>query len=77
MKPALQADLLRRLKPDVKLRLTEDCPPADVRIFLSARRGLAQEAAAGRFEPEILDLLSPFCLGIPPCGSGPTTSRFS
>ncbi len=66
MKPALQADLLRRLKPDGKLRLSKDYPPADVRFILSARRDLAQEAATGRFEPEIIDLLSPFCLGIPP-----------
>ncbi len=66
MKPAFQADLLRRLKPDGKLRLSKDYPPADVRFILSAQRDLAQEAATGRFEPEIIDLLSPFCLGIPP-----------
>lgn len=77
MKPALQADLLRRLKADGKLRLSKDFPPADVRFILSARRDLAQVAATGRFEPELIDLLSPFCLGIPPCGSGPSTGRCS
>lgn len=63
--PPLQEALLGQLQRE-KAPGVPATPAVDIRIICAARKDLAQEVEAGRFNPELINRLAPFRVVMPP-----------